>query len=375
MLRDIHRCNQCGYRVHCPCAINNNDGLICYLCYYGEKPAAESPSKKTSTYKTIATTTNPSKGTVSVHSSGVPKPRKTPNNSSYKTPSTTKKKKSSFSITKAVDTPSRSITSTKSSSPLAEALSKKKYSVWYTDGLNGPEDKNHSQELLIQWLEKGTDWGDNYRYYLRSRRALVARQILDWLNPQVTSEPRKEKDIINKINDLKNLWVKNHAAINSTGEGMPESYPGGYEKYIDDHYPLYRRLTKLFGRNASAVAPATNEMCEAMLTGKIEEDKVSDDETEDSLYKQNDNGNDDDDNYVAGFIQNDLNNIPINNNRIAVGNNHIDNNNNIGLSASKSTVGTTATTTAPKQRKPYQKVNTTSKINHKQVSCQLCSLV
>jgi hypothetical protein len=47
-------------------------------------------------------------------------------------------------------------------------------------------------------------------------------------------EPCNKKDIVNKINDLRNLWIKNHAHIHSTGFGMPEAYPGRYEKFIDE---------------------------------------------------------------------------------------------------------------------------------------------
>jgi hypothetical protein len=37
-----HKCQQCGKVVHCLCAVQNNvdDKLICFLCYYGQKPAA-----------------------------------------------------------------------------------------------------------------------------------------------------------------------------------------------------------------------------------------------------------------------------------------------------------------------------------------------
>jgi hypothetical protein len=168
---------------------------------------------------------------------------------------------------------------------------------------------------------------------------------------------------MNKINDLKILWTRNHTAINSTGQGMPESYPGGYEKFIDDPYPLYRRLTKLFGKNASVIAPATNEMRESMLTGKIEDEADSDDETEDSLHGQNNDEGDVDKGDAEDFIQTDIDNIPINNNNIPINNSSIMNINNNKATIPQQTLASTSSTLPAKQQKQQQKVITTGKIN------------
>jgi hypothetical protein len=53
---------------------------------------------------------------------------------------------------------------------------------------------------------------------------------------------------------------------------VPDCYPGGYEKFVDEWFLLYWRLTKLFGKNAAAVVQAMNEMRASMLTRVMEED-------------------------------------------------------------------------------------------------------
>jgi hypothetical protein len=103
---------------------------------------------------------------------------------------------------------------------------------WNTDGQNGPQDPNHSEAILIDWL---TTPG-NYEKYRGSgnggrRKIHFATMISSKIKDAGVRKPRTPKDVQNKIEYVEKCFRSAHDwAHTETGEGLRESDTGTYEE-------------------------------------------------------------------------------------------------------------------------------------------------
>ena len=132
---------------------------------------------------------------------------------------------------------------------------------WNRDGQNGPQDPNHSEAILIDWL---TTPG-NYEKYRGSgnggrRKIHFATMISSKIKDAGVRKPRTPKDVQNKIEYVEKCFRSAHDwAHTETGEGLRESDTGTYEEALLRKCPWYFDILEIFEDRANARPLHTTE--------------------------------------------------------------------------------------------------------------------
>ena len=125
---------------------------------------------------------------------------------------------------------------------------------WNKDGKLGPQDPNHSERILVDWLMTPGNY-EKYRGHNNKgvRKKDFARIISERINAAGVRKERTYKDVVNKIDSLqKNFKDAVDWTHTKTGEGLLETDTCSYEQKVLKFCPYYYDIYDIFQDRANA---------------------------------------------------------------------------------------------------------------------------
>jgi hypothetical protein len=105
--------------------------------------------------------------------------------------------------------------------------------TWINDGALGPDDPQHSEYWIVQWLNTDSNFGKWRAPSQGQTKGKVAERIAAWINSKGVRRTITSVMVANKIAHIEGLMRHAHDWCNGrTGEGLEDTDPMGYQEKV-----------------------------------------------------------------------------------------------------------------------------------------------
>jgi len=140
--------------------------------------------------------------------------------------------------------------------------------AWNKDGKNGSDDPNHSEKLLVAWMQDGNNWA-NFRggNQQGKTKKQYCKEIAKIINDSGVRQVRSPKDVENKINTIQNQFKIAFDWSQNTGAGLKADDDFvGFEDGCKKRCKYWDELIEVMGsRAASRPGFSTDDMDQASV--------------------------------------------------------------------------------------------------------------
>lgn len=171
----------------------------------------------------------------------------------------------------------------------ASSASRKK--TWTNDGMNGVDDPNTSEKILLDWLTTEGNYTNKWRGKNNNgkKKKHVAAEIALLMNAANVTVKRDHKQVMNKIAHIeKSFRIAHDFANTETGQGLQENDKGEFDDAVTKKCQYYFDLLEIFGDRASA-KPKVTSADNLDSSEEDDDEEESDEESEEELDDDDDN--------------------------------------------------------------------------------------